>query len=173
MRRALLTIAIFAASALTGCGYHTLGAAMHLPPDAHTVAVPLFSTHTNTYHSEVSLTQAVLRELTTRTRLHIQPNTNNDPDLTLHGTILQEASTPLTYNAETNQASSYLLTVVASVSLTDRSGRVLYENKNYVFREQFQSSSDLPRLVDENPAAMERLSRAFASQLVADLLEGL
>lgn len=173
MRRTLLTIALFVSAVLTGCGYHTLGAAMHLPPDAHSLAVPLFATRTNTYHSEVVLTQAVLRELTTRTRLHIQPNTSNDPDLTLHGTILQEATTPLTYNAETNQASSYLLTVVASVSLTDRSGRVLYENKNYVFREQFQSSSDLPRLVDENPAAMQRLSRSFASQLVADLLEGL
>lgn len=171
MRSAILALTFIASLALTGCGYHTLGAATHLPPNAHTLAVPLFATRTNAYHSEVALTQAVLRELTIRTRLHIQPGMNGDPDLILRGTILQEAATPLTYNAQSENATSYLLTVVASVTLTDRTGHVLYENKNYVFREQFQSSTDLSRFIDENPAAMERLSRSFARQLVADLLE--
>lgn len=173
MRRANFAITLLAALSFTGCGYHTLGPATHLPPGARTLAVPLFATRTKTYHSEAALTQAVLRELATRTRLRIQPDVQGTPDLILHGTILQEAATPLTYNSQTESATSYLLTVVAAVTLTDRTGRVLFENKNYVFREQFQSSSDLAREIDENPAAMERLSRSFARQLVADLLEGL
>jgi hypothetical protein len=49
---------------------------------------------------------------------------------------------------------------------------VLYENKNYAYREQFQSTTDLPTFIQENPAAMQRLSREFARQLVADVLEG-
>ncbi len=171
MRRAFLALPLMAACTFTGCGYHTLGAATHLPPGASTLAVPVFATRTDACHSEVALTQAVLRELATRTRLRIQPDLHGDPDLVLRGTILQEAATPLTYNSQSEAASSYLLTLVAAVSLTDRTGRVLYENKNYVFREQFQSSTDLAREIDENPAAMNRLSRAFASQLVADLLE--
>jgi outer membrane lipopolysaccharide assembly protein LptE/RlpB len=89
----------------------------------------------------------------------------------LHGTILQEAVRPLTYNIQTQQSSSFLITVVASVTLTDRDGKVLYRNNNYVFRKQYQSTTNLPTFLEEDPAAVERLSRDFASQLVADVLE--
>jgi hypothetical protein len=62
---------------------------------------------------------------------------------------------------------------VASVTLNGADGRVLYQNKNMVYREQYQSTTDLATFIQEDPAAVERLSRAFARQVVADLLEGL
>jgi hypothetical protein len=62
--------------------------------------------------------------------------------------------------------------MVVSVTLTGRDGKILYENKNYVFRQQYQSTTDLPSFFQENPAAIQRLSREFARQLVADVLEG-
>jgi hypothetical protein len=58
------------------------------------------------------------------------------------------------------------------VTLTGRDGKILYENKNYVFRQQYQSTTDLPTFLQEDPAAVERLSRQFARQLVGDVLEG-
>jgi hypothetical protein len=79
----------------------------------------------------------------------------------------------MTYNASTQQSSSFLITLVVSVTLTGRDGKILYENKNYVYREQYQSTTDLPTFIEENPAAIERLSRAFARALTADVLEGL
>ncbi|MGD0097200.1 MAG: LPS assembly lipoprotein LptE [Terracidiphilus sp.] len=157
---------------LTGCGYHTLGAATHLPPDVHTLAVPEFATQTESYRSETVMTQAVIREFATRTRLRVTPSGSEDSDAVLHGTILKEVVTPLTYNTSTQQSSSFLITMVVSVTLTGRDGKVLYENKNYVFREQYQSTANLPTFFEENPAAVERLSREFARQLVADVLEG-
>jgi outer membrane lipopolysaccharide assembly protein LptE/RlpB len=160
-------------SALAGCGYHTLGAATHLPQDAHTLAVPVFATRTNNYHTEAVMTEAVIREFASRSGLRVTPNADNDPDVVLHGTILQEAVAPLTYNTSTQQSSSFLVTVVVSVQLTARDGHVLYENKNYVFRQQYQSTTDLPVYFDESPAAVQRLSRDFARALVADVLEGL
>jgi outer membrane lipopolysaccharide assembly protein LptE/RlpB len=156
----------------SGCGYHTLGAATHLPPAVRTLSVPLFATRTESYRTETVMTQAVIRELATRTRLRITPNEGGNPDAVLRGTILKEAAAPLTYNSSTLQSSSFLITVVASVTLTSRDGKILYENKNYVFRQQYQSTTDLPTFLQENPAAVERLSREFARQLVADLLEG-
>jgi len=158
---------------LAGCGYHTLGAATHLPPDARTLSVPVFATRTETYHTEVAMTDAVIREFAARSRLRATPSEGGDPDVALHGTILKEVVAPLTYNTATQQSSSYLITVVASVSLSDREGRTLFENKNYVFREQYQSTTDLVTFLDESPAAIERLSRDFARALVADVLEGL
>jgi outer membrane lipopolysaccharide assembly protein LptE/RlpB len=160
-------------AALAGCGYHALGAATHLPPDVHTLSVPLFASKTDAYHTETVMTEAVIREFMARTRFRVTPDTTDDADAVLHGTILKESVTPLTYNAATQESSSFLMTIVASVTLTGRDGTVLYENKNYVYRQQFQSTTDLPTFIQENPAAVQRLSRDFARQLVADVLEGL
>jgi len=169
--RAFALASIFALT-LSGCGYHSLGAATHLPPGVKTLAVPVFATKTESYHTETVMTQAVLREFATRTRLRVTTDANGDADAVLRGTILQETVAPLTYNAATQQSSSFLITVVASVTLTGRDGAVLYENKNYVYRQQYQSTTNLPGFFEESPAAVERLSREFARQLVAEVLEG-
>jgi outer membrane lipopolysaccharide assembly protein LptE/RlpB len=173
---ACLTIAALAAATalgLSGCGYHTLGAATHLPPDVKTLAVPVFATHTEANGTETALTEAVVRELITRTSFRVETNSGADADAVLRGTILKQTVAPLTYNSATQQSSSFVVTIVASVTLTAHDGRVLYENKNYVYREQYQSSTNLPTFIQEDPAALQRLSCEFARQLVADILEGL
>jgi outer membrane lipopolysaccharide assembly protein LptE/RlpB len=172
MRLSVLVPVAFALLSLSGCGYHTLGAATHLPPDVHTLSVPVFATRTETYHTETAITEAVIREFATRTRFRVTPDESPDADAVLHGTILKEAVAPLTYNSATQQSSSFLITMVVSVTLTGRDGKLLYENKNYVFRQQYQATTDLPTFLQEDPAAVDRLSRDFARQLVADVLEG-
>ncbi|MFZ0393075.1 MAG: LPS assembly lipoprotein LptE [Terracidiphilus sp.] len=173
MRQSLQAAVAALLVSLTACGYHTLGAAAHLPTTVHTLSVPLFQTRTEAYHTETLMTEAVIREFTARTRLRVTPSTSGDPDATLHGTILQQQVLPLTFNTSTQQSSSYLITIVASVTLTARDGRVLYQNTKYVFRQQFQATTDLATFLDESPAAEERLSRDFASALVSDVLESL
>ena len=66
------------ALALGGCGYHTLGAATHLPPGMKTLAVPVFANRTHTNGTEQAMTEAVIREFATRTRFRIDPDTNPD-----------------------------------------------------------------------------------------------
>jgi outer membrane lipopolysaccharide assembly protein LptE/RlpB len=173
MRRfALLPLSI-ALLALSGCGYHTLGAATHLPPDVKTLSIPIFATRTEAYHTETAMTNAVIREFATRTRLRVTPAATPDADAVLHGVILKEYIAPLTYNSATQQSSSFLITIEASVTLNGADGKVLYQNNSYVFREQYQATTDLATFIQEDPAAVDRLSRAFARQLVADVLEGL
>ena len=155
-----------------GCGYHTLGAATHLPPGVKTLAVPEFSTRTEANGTETALTQAVIREFAARTRFRVTPDSASDADAVLRGTILKQATAPLTYNAATQQSSSFVITIVASVTLTAKDGTILYRNPNYVFREQYQATTDLPTFIQEDPAAIQRLAREFARQLVADVLEG-
>ena len=149
-----------------------VGAAPSLSPELRTLSVPVFSTQTETYHTEMVMTNAVTREFAARTRFRVTPNMDSEADAVLHGTILKEAVTPLTYNASTQESSSFLLTIVVSVTLEGRDGKLLYQNKNYVFRQQYQSTTDLPTFLQENPAAVERLSRDFAHALVSDVLEG-
>ncbi len=173
MRKIGLAALAVALMGLAGCGYHALGAATHLPAGVHTLSVPVFATRTEAYHTEAVMTDAVIHEFAARTRLRVTPDAGGDPDAVLHGTILTQTVAPLTYNTSTEQSSSYLVTVVVSVTLTGGDGKILYQNKNYVFRQQYQSTTNLPSFFDESPAAEARLSREFARQLVADVLEGL
>ncbi len=171
MRPLLLFTLAIALLCVEGCGYHTLGAATHLPPDVKTISIPEFSNHTVVNGTARDMTEAVIREFMARTSFEVTPKDKPGADAVLRGTILQEAVRPLTYDVQTQQSSSFLITVVASVTLTGRDGKVLYRNNNYVFRKQYQSTTNLPTFLQEDPAAVERLSRDFARQLVADVLE--
>jgi outer membrane lipopolysaccharide assembly protein LptE/RlpB len=173
LRRFLVFAFALPVAAICSCGYHTLGAATHLPPGTRTLAVPIFATHTEAYHTEAALTDAVIREFAARSRMRITPAEGGNPDAVLRGTILNEVVAPLTYNTTTQQSSSFMITLVISVTLTDRDGKVLYQNKNYVYRGQYQSTTDLPTFLDESPAAVDRMARDFARALVADVLEGM
>src|ERR1700748_2663949 len=114
---------------LAGCGYHTVNSAVHLPKTVHTVAVPTFANHTQSFHSEISFTNAVIREFTSRTPYKMLATDKPDvADAVLEGSINTFQVVPLTYNIQTGQSSSYLITVNASVKMLDRDKRLLYEH---------------------------------------------
>ena len=156
--------------ALTGCGYHTAGRATHLPANVRTLAVPIFATRVQVFHTEMDFTQAVIRELNTRTRYRIA-NVDNDADAVLAGTIVSQTVAPLTYDSTTSQTSSYLVTITAKVILTARDGHILYQNDALGYREQYQSTQDLSGFIQEDSPAIRRIARDFAHTLVADMLE--
>jgi outer membrane lipopolysaccharide assembly protein LptE/RlpB len=164
---------------LTGCGYHTLGSAAHLPATVHTLAVPIFKNKTQFYHTEVAMTQAVVREFTDRTRLAVTASPG-DADATVSGTIIAQSVQPLTYRTETTTVnagattsvtSSFLVTINVNVLVTDRDNRILYKHTNYVFHEQFETTSDPASFIEEDSPAVQRISRDFAQALVSDVLE--
>jgi outer membrane lipopolysaccharide assembly protein LptE/RlpB len=171
MRRALVAVLSAVLLPLAGCGYHTAGSAAHLPSNVHTLAVPVFQNATQSYHVEVALTQAVVRELSSRTSYHLVAGNNADADATLQGTITSFQVTPLTYNSQTGQSSSFLITVKARIVLTDRNHKTLYQNSNYLFRQQYETTQDLVTFIQEDPSAVQRLSRDFAQTVVSDILE--
>ena len=164
--------AVLFSLATLGCGYHTLGHATPLPEKVGTIAIPGFVNQTQTYHIEQTLTAAVVREFTTRTHYHIVSDTRGDPDATLRGTVLSTYTAPLTYDSRTGRVASVLVTVHMKVALTDRQGKVLFENPSYLFREQYEASRELTSFFEEDSPALGRLSRDFARTLVSNVLEG-
>jgi outer membrane lipopolysaccharide assembly protein LptE/RlpB len=165
---------LFAVSLLfqVACGYHTAGHAVQLPESVKTIAVPSFKNETPTYRIEQMLTASVVREFTTRTRYHIVNDAGDDADATLRGTVLSTAASPLTYDTASGRAASVLVVVSMRVTLTDRSGKVLYQNPAYLFREQYEVSQDLTTFFEEDSPAFRRLSQDFARTLVSNVLEG-
>ena len=156
----------------TACGYHTAGHAVTLPDNVQTIAIPAFVNQTQTYKIEQKLTAAVVREMVTRTHYHIVNEASDSADATLRGTVVTTSTSPLTYDSQTGRASSALVVVTARVTLTDRQGKILYQNPSYLFREEYQVSRELSSFFEEDSPALERLSREFARTLVSNVLEG-
>ncbi len=168
MRLAAVAVLVLA---LAGCGYQVAGHAVRLPPEVHTIAVPGFTNSTQTYHIEQSFTASVVREFLNRTNYRVLNEAGDSADAVLHGTVTSAQIAPVTYDSTTGRASSALVTVTAKVQLVDRKGKVLFEQPNYVFREQYQVSRELSSFFQEESPAMDRLSRDFARTLVSNILE--
>jgi len=166
----VLASALAIPSLLSGCGYHRVGDAGELPQNVHTIAISGFVSHSQTFRIEQLLTDAVVREFNARTQYRVIHDTG-DADAVLKATVLSASASPLVYDSTSGRAVSALVTVSVQVSLTDRQGKVLFENPSYLFHDQYEISSYLPGFFQEDSPAVDRLSRDFARTLVANILE--
>ncbi|HWC16021.1 MAG TPA: LptE family protein [Terriglobales bacterium] len=158
---------------ISGCGYHTANhLPVRLPSGIDTIAVPIFANKTNSYRAEQILTEAVVREFTSRSPYKVIPTDDGTADAVLHGTVVATNTYPLTYDSETGRQSSAIVQINLNVRLVDKRGKTLFDNPNYSFREQYQVSREVTSFFDESPPAVDRLSRDFARTLVAEILEG-
>lgn len=167
----LALLATMASLVAAGCGYHTAGHSTRLPDNLRVLAVPMFVNQTQTYRVEQVLTRDVIREFIDRTHYHVVNDTGADADATLKATVISAQTAPLTYDPQTGRISSALVTVSLKVSLVERGGRVLFDNPNYTFREQYQVSREVTSFFAEETPALGRMSRDFARTLVSDVLE--
>ena len=170
-KRFIATFALAAALIAAGCGYHVAGHSSALPSEWKTIAIPAFKNDTTRYRIEQRFTAAVIRQFLQRTKYRIA----QDPasaDAVLHGEVLSIETSPVLFNATTGQVTTMLVTVHTKVELVDnQSQKTVYENHDMVFRDEYQISSDVQSFFEEQDPALERMSRAFAAQLVSNVTE--
>ena len=171
-RRTMLAAMAVLLLATGGCGYHTGGQAVRLPTDLHTLYVPTFINGTSIYRIEQTITEDVIRELHDRTHYRVvTTNADGAADATLNGTVTSAIIVPMTYDPATGRISSGMVAVSMKASLVTSKGKVLWENPNYVYREQYQVSRDAPSFFEEEEPALGRIAKSFAKTLVSDILE--
>ena len=151
---------------LSGCGYR-LAARKGGSGEGRTIAVPTFANRTNGYRIEQRLSEAVRKELVRKTRYRV--TTESAGDVVMAAEVLGYGSTPTVFSK--GRASQYAISVQLKVLVTDTStGKVLFRNDNWDYRDSFQLSPTAGDFFPEDPAALERLADRFASSLVASLL---
>jgi len=173
-RHALVALCVTALAVLTigGCGYHVAGRSSHLPAEWTTIAVPTFKNDTVQYRIEQRFTQAVIREFITRTKYRIVSDPGS-ADAVLRGEILSIDASPVLFDATTGQVTTMLVTVHARVALQGaKAEKPVYQNKDMVFRSEYQIPSNVSTFFQQEDPALERMARDFASNLVANILEG-
>jgi hypothetical protein len=155
----------------TSCGYHTSAHGVRLPADMHTIYVPAFVNATHTYRIEEILTAAVVRELRSRTNYRIVTANDGTADATLNGTVISALYYPLTYNSQTGGISSSVVIVTMRVSLVTSKGKVVWDDPNLVYRDQYQIANNGTNFFEEESPALDRMASNFSQTLVSDMLE--
>lgn len=162
---------------LAACGYHTAGHFNTLPKSIHVIAVPTMENKTTKYRVEQKLTAATIHEFLAKTNYKVIPDANGG-DALLTGKVLSMEAVPLifqtttTQSTSTAQATAMLVTMKCEVTLTDRAtDKVLYHNDNFVFRNEYELSTDVRNFFQEGDPAVERMARDFAQKLVAAVTE--
>jgi hypothetical protein len=152
---------------LSGCGYRlankNLGGG-----EGRTLAIPTFTNTTTSYRIEQRLTDAVRREFVRRTRFKVVPD--NTGDVLMTGEVLSYGAVPVIFDQQT-RGSAYTMVVDVKVRLTEpKTGKVLFQNDHWSFREIFELGRNSGEFVPEDTAALERLSSRFASSFVASVM---
>jgi len=156
----------------TGCGYHVAGKANTLPATLRTIAVPAFKNETAQFKIEEYLTNAVSRELLARTRYRVQREQEGS-DAVLHGVVSGFYSVPLILDPKNQRTTTGGVNVRLRVTLVEhKTGKVLYENRDYLYTERYEIGQQSSQYFEESVAALQRLSRTMAAALVSAILEG-
>jgi outer membrane lipopolysaccharide assembly protein LptE/RlpB len=166
-----LPAALAAVLAVAGCGYHLAGHSTALPKNIHVIAVPALENKTNSYRLEQKLTAATVHEFLVKTSYRVVSNPE-EGDAVLRGKVLILEAVPLLFDTTTGRATTMLVTVKCEVTLTESATqKVLYHTDNFVFRNEYEISTDLKSFFEEQDPALDRLARDFAAHLVAAVTE--
>jgi outer membrane lipopolysaccharide assembly protein LptE/RlpB len=169
-RGAALLISLIAV-VQAGCGYHVAGHNNALPKSIHVIAVTALENKTTGYRIEQKLTSATVHEFLARTQYKIVSNAA-DGDAVLRGKVVSVEAVPLLFDTQTGRATTMLVTVKCEVSLTESAtDKVLYHSENFVFRNEYEISTDVPSFFEEQDPALDRLAEDFARKLVAAVIE--
>jgi outer membrane lipopolysaccharide assembly protein LptE/RlpB len=167
-----MTVSLGACLALSSCGYHVAGQANLVPKTIHTIAVPAFANNTVRYKLSDLLPEAVSRELIARTHYQVV----NDPtqaDAVLRGSVISYLAYPTLIDQATGRTSGLQINVRMEVSLVERStNKVIYNRPNFEAHERYELSvTNNLQYFDESGAALQRLSKDLARDLVSSILE--
>ena len=93
-------------------------------------------------------------------------------DAVLNGTVVRAGSRAVAFDLNTGRATTLQMEIEARVELVEQgSGKVLFSNPRYIFREQYQIDPNIEALFEEDEAALERIARDMAQTLVSEILE--
>jgi hypothetical protein len=152
-----------------GCGYRMAGVAVKAPGDIKTLTIQTLGNKTKQQELEQILTKALIQEFSERSTIKVNSR-QATADAVLQGDILSFTSTPVLFSADTF-ASTFLITIQVSLRLTQDGGKkVLFENPDLVFRDQYVIATNEKQYFPEINPALGRIARDFAATVATTIL---
>ncbi len=157
---AILWLLSFLTMLPAGCGY-TMNSIY--PSGIHTVAVPIWKNRTFRRGLEFRLTEAIDKNIESRTPYRLAPLNQADTELT--GTIERVQEGVLSNSFQTNLPQETQVTLVVNFTWRDlHSGKILSRRVDFA-----TSSTEIPQigqqLADAEQIAVERMARAVVNEM--------
>jgi hypothetical protein len=173
-RQVLLALGALGASA---CGYSLAGRGSFLPDYIRTIGIPLFVNRTPFVTAEQLFTEKVRIEFQSRGRYTVEPR-DTGVDGVVRGEIVGISAAPAGFT-DVQLATRYRFTIVVSVKFDDLAQkRTLWENSALSFSDEYELQSrlsgagvDASAFLEQERAAMDRLSTDFGRSVVSSILE--
>jgi hypothetical protein len=139
-----------------------VGKETHVPPGLNSVAVPTFKNRTYEPGIEVPFTQAFLNEFILDRRVNVVSRAQADS--LLEGIITNFTMYSVSFD-QSGRVVEYQTNITLDLTLKDRAGKVLWEEKNFSETEWFRASSGI--LINEanKAAAVQKIARLVAERL--------
>jgi outer membrane lipopolysaccharide assembly protein LptE/RlpB len=138
---------------LVACGYQMVGKETHVPAGLNSIAVPTFKNRTYEPGIEVPFTQAFLREFILDRRVNVVDR--SQADTLLEGVITDFRIFSVSYD-RSGLALEYQTNVVLNITLKDRAGKVLWEEKSF---------SEVLTSEGNKAAAIQQIGKLVAERL--------
>ena len=152
------------------CGYR-VASKNRLSPRVKVIAVLPFENETTTFEVEQMLTQSLIRAFVEKSSYRVVRDPSK-ADGVLQGVISRVTANPVIFG-EGTFGSTFLVTLSVRVELREReTGKVLFKNDEYIFREQYVINVDVKNFFSELNPALGRIADDFASSVVTTILEG-
>jgi outer membrane lipopolysaccharide assembly protein LptE/RlpB len=123
---------------ITGCGYQLAGKETHVPPGLNSIAIPTFKNQTFEPGIEIQFTQAFLNEFIQDRRVNVV--SREEADCSLEGVVTDFRTYAVAYD-KSGFVLQYQIGIVVDVTLKDRAGKVLWEQKGLNEVQWFRASS--------------------------------
>jgi Lipopolysaccharide-assembly len=178
----LLLVAV-AVMILNGCGYALVGHGVTVDPSIKKIGVPLFKDRTSKPGLDARITQEVIEELLKRGHFEVVQE-RAGVDALVDGEITRYEVLPVGFSGVTASAgatsvpgstveiSRYKITITAKVRyIKVGTTEPIWSNESFYYSDEYDLGSDPAGLFDRENQARDRLSTAFARNLVGAMLE--
>jgi len=145
-----------------GCGYKMVGKETHVPPGLNSVAIPTFKNETFEPGIEVPFTQAFLREFIRDRRVNVVNRA--EADSILEGVIKKFNIFSVSYD-RSGFVLEYQTYVTLDLTLKDRAGKILWEERGFTETRWFRASSDVLTSETNKATAIQETGRFVAERL--------
>ncbi len=123
---------------LSSCGYQMVGKETHVPPGLNSIAIPTFKNQTFEPGIEIPFTQAFLREFIQDKRINVVGR--SEASCALEGIVKFFTIYSVSYD-RSGFTLEYQAYVTLDITLKDRTGKVLWQEKDFTERTWFRASS--------------------------------
>jgi hypothetical protein len=158
-------------SGYTEC-YKPAGRGDGLPKHIKTLAIPPFQNPSLRFKVEQRFTSAVVDEALRRARSLNIVSTTEGADAVMLGSIESFSFRPVLID-DLGRARLFEVTITVGLTVRDQTkNKVIFDNRGYVFRGEYEISGDPKTFFSEEGPAVDRIARDFAKSVISTILEG-